>query len=135
MSLRDLPRLNWRALTSRTRREEWQGYEPGKPHPANVPGQFYVEDGCCLSCGVPESIAPDLFKWTDDGWHCYINKQPENDAEFDQMFEAMTSSEADCIRARTCSAKFFERLKSTGYESDQQLEDDPPVSTRRSDHL
>ena len=32
-----------------------------KPHPANVPGDFYVEDGCCTMCLVPFTEAPELF--------------------------------------------------------------------------
>jgi hypothetical protein len=29
-----------------------------QPHPANVPGDFYVEDGCCTMCEVPFAEAP-----------------------------------------------------------------------------
>ena len=28
---------------------------------------FYVEEGCCMSCGVPQSIAPELVGWREEG--------------------------------------------------------------------
>jgi hypothetical protein len=27
---------------------------------------FYVQPGCCTSCGVPQSVAPDLIGWTNE---------------------------------------------------------------------
>jgi hypothetical protein len=30
-------------------------------------GDFYVEDGCCAACGVPQAVAPDLVGWREDG--------------------------------------------------------------------
>ena len=26
-------------------------------------GDFYVQQGCCLSCGVPQAVAPTLAGW------------------------------------------------------------------------
>ena len=36
----------------------------------NVIGPFYVEDGCCTLCAVPDAIAPELFykHFGDIGW-------------------------------------------------------------------
>jgi hypothetical protein len=85
-------------------------YLPLPPHPANVPGPFYVENGCCMSCAVPESVAPELFGWLEDEPHCYVKRQPESPEEMAQMLEAMCSSEADCIRARSCSPEFLLEL-------------------------
>jgi len=31
-------------------------------HPRNAPGEFYVEKDCCTLCGVPWTIAPELFE-------------------------------------------------------------------------
>ena len=83
------------------------------PHPANVPGPFYVEDGCCLRCGVWEDIASDLLAWHGRGMtrHCYVARQPETDEEIGRMIEAMQVNEVDCIRVRGCSAKLARRLK------------------------
>jgi hypothetical protein len=69
------------------------------PHPSNAPGDFYVEEGCCMSCAMPFSEAPDLFKW-DGHHHCYVHKQPTTEAETERMLNAMGVSEVDCIRYR-----------------------------------
>jgi hypothetical protein len=72
-----------------------------KPHPANVPGDYFVENGCCLTCEVPIGWAPELFAWAVDAQgypHCYVKKQPETSDEQDQMFEAIQHAEAGCIR-------------------------------------
>jgi hypothetical protein len=67
------------------------------PHPANVPGDFYVEDGCCTACNMPFSVAPDLFASQPDG-HCYVNKQPSEPREMHRMISAFTVQEVGCIR-------------------------------------
>ena len=67
------------------------------PHPANVPGDFYVEKGCCLSCSMPFTVAPDLFSSFDDG-HCFVSKQPTNRAEIQRMTEAFAVQDMGCIR-------------------------------------
>jgi len=68
-----------------------------KPHPNNAPGDFYVEDGCCLSCGMPTKVADDLFAYTGDG-HCYVSKQPSNAAEMHRMIQAFEVQDVGCIR-------------------------------------
>lgn len=42
-----------------------------KPYPKNVEGDFYVEDGCCTACDVPNYYAPELFEY-DDELHCFV---------------------------------------------------------------
>jgi hypothetical protein len=74
-----------------------------KPYPANVPGDFYVEDGCCTMCKVPLTFAPDLFGVAHDpaGYeHCYVRRQPETAAEFDQMMSTIQCADLGCIRYR-----------------------------------
>ena len=88
------------------------------PHPANVPGPFYVEDGCCISCGVWEDVAPDLLAWQDvpdEYSHCYVSKQPETDAEFERMKQAMWIGEVDCIRVHNCRPNWERRLREAGF--------------------
>ena len=46
-----------------------------RPHPEHATGPFYVEDGCCTACGVPEAMAPKLFAW-DGNSHCFVKRQP-----------------------------------------------------------
>ena len=65
-------------------------------YPKNAPGDFYVEESCCLTCGIPWSEAPDHFAV--DDVQCYIKRQPANEAEVRNMVSAMAAQELDCIR-------------------------------------
>ena len=74
-----------------------------RPHPANVPGDFYVEDGCCTMCEVPFAEALELFGTVQDpkGYpHCFVKRQPESPVEFEQMLSAIRCAELRCIRYR-----------------------------------
>lgn len=66
------------------------------PHPRNAPGDFYVEDGCCISCGMPFQSASALFEY-DDG-HCYVKRQPASAEEVDAMVDAIGLADVGCIR-------------------------------------
>lgn len=73
------------------------------PHPANVPGDFYVVDGCCTMCEVPFLEAPNLFGTFLDpkGYqHCYVKRQPGSPAELDEMVNVIRCAEFQCIRYR-----------------------------------
>jgi hypothetical protein len=72
--------------------------DPIRPHPKNAPGDFYVEDGCCMSCGVADATAPELFAWDDN--HCFVARQPVTAREFENMLEAMRVAEVECVRYR-----------------------------------
>lgn len=88
-----------------------------RPHPANVPGDYFVEDGCCMTCNVPLHYAPDLFAYFDDargGLHCYVRKQPESPGEHDRMFGAIRHAEAGCIMYRGRDRATQERLVEAG---------------------
>ena len=41
-------------------RRKQKRYRPGQPHSKNAPGDFYVEDAECMTCGYPHVLAPDL---------------------------------------------------------------------------
>ena len=77
---------------------------PGKPHPLSAPGRFYVDADCCITCGVPLVVAPDLFAWAPDvDGHigpCYVKRQPVAAEELERMHLAMESQEAGCIYDR-----------------------------------
>jgi hypothetical protein len=66
--------------------------------PRNTPGEFYVEHGCCLLCGVPWYIAPELFAYDDSG--CWVMKQPADANEREKMLKVIDTQELDCIRKR-----------------------------------
>lgn len=69
------------------------------PSPSNeavrVEGDFYVEPDCCLLCGVPEDLAPEVFQSGEN--HCFVKRQPCSRDEVDRTVRAMWSSEVDCI--------------------------------------
>ena len=74
-----------------------------KPHAANVPGEFYVEDGCCTMCLVPFAEAPELFGQCQDpkGYlHCFVKRQPETPDELKKMLRTIRCAELMCIRYR-----------------------------------
>jgi hypothetical protein len=88
-----------------------------KPYPANVPGDFYVEDGCCTMCEVPFIEAPGLFGRCQDpnGYqHCFVMKQPESSAEMEQMINAIRCAELKCIRYKGSDRRIQLQLVETG---------------------
>ena len=94
------------------------------PHKLNAPGDFYVEESCCISCGVPFSEAPGLFAWDGEG-QCYISKQPADAVELDQMFKAFWVADVGCIRYKGTQRVIQIRLVQAGEGSHcDQLESD-----------
>ena len=75
-------------------------------------GDFYVEPDCCLLCGVPEAIAPEIFRTGEH--HCFIVRQPCSQNEIDRTIRAMWSSEVDCVRYAGRDATMLERLARAG---------------------
>lgn len=92
-----------------------------KAHPGNVPGDWYVEDGCCLLCSVPRVVAPNHFEWArgPDGEinHCYVSRQPCNAVETRTMVEAAWGSETECIRYRGRDSSVLRLLRERGAAS------------------
>lgn len=83
------------------------------PHKSNVPGDFYVEDGCCTSCGMPTTEAPDLFEYDADG-HCFVRKQPTAADEVNRMILAFEVQDIGCIRYRGKNRAIQIRLVESG---------------------
>ena len=71
-----------------------------KPHPRNVPGDFYVEDGCCTLCDIPRTEAPELFALTEHEDHCFVRRQPQTEDETNRMLSAIACAELPCIHYR-----------------------------------
>lgn len=83
-----------------------------QPHPQNAPGDFFVEDNCCLSCGVPQAVAPDLFPVMDDRFeHCYVRRQPSSELELGQMLDAIRGAEVGCIHYRGRDPEILAKVK------------------------
>lgn len=93
-------------------------------------GDFYVEPDCCLLCGVPENIAPEIFETGEN--HCFVKRQPCSQDEIDRTVRAMWSSEVDCIRYRGRDAALLERLARAGMagQADHPLRLDAPAGLR-----
>jgi hypothetical protein len=87
--------------------------EKQTPHRANAAGPFYVVDGCCTACGVPESIAPEMFAFH-AGSHCYVKKQPESTQELERAIQVVRTQELDCIRYRGTDPHVLRRLAEAG---------------------
>jgi hypothetical protein len=87
--------------------------EPIRAHPNNVPGPFYVVDGCCTACGVPFAEAPGLFAY-DGAYHCYVKRQPGTKDELNGMLRAAWASEVQCIRYRGKDPEVLRRLAELG---------------------
>ena len=69
-------------------------------HKLNVPGDFYVQDGECMSCMLPEEMAPELMGYFEEGnaGHCYFRKQPESQIEIDNAVLAIDVSCCGAVR-------------------------------------
>jgi len=73
--------------------------EGPEPQLQSAPGDFYVENECCVGCGVPQVVAPDLVGWREESVpHCYWKKQPETADEVRQALAIFDSQEAGCHR-------------------------------------
>jgi hypothetical protein len=68
------------------------------PDPRNAPGKFYVLKDCCLLCGIPWEVAPELFGYDDNG--CWVKRQPATQSENEKMLKVIAFQELDCIRSR-----------------------------------
>lgn len=87
-------------------------------YPKNVAGPFYIENGCCITCGVPVEIAPALFSWDDDAeypGHCFVSRQPANATEVDLIVDVMKHSEVYCLRYRGKDGNLKKHLIRSGY--------------------
>jgi hypothetical protein len=84
-----------------------------KPYPKNVSGDFYVEDGCCTSCGMPFTVAENLFSQESDG-HCYVSKQPSDAQEMHQMIQALVVQDMGCIRYKGSNRVIQIKLVASG---------------------
>jgi hypothetical protein len=82
-------------------------------HPLNVAGPFYVVEGCCAACGVPEAEAPELFAW-DKTDHCYVRKQPSTPDELAHMVTTIATAELACIRYGGRDTDIIRSLKDKG---------------------
>ena len=98
----------------------------------NVVGPFYVEDGCCTLCGVPDTEAPDLFAEAEG--HCYVHRQPNTSGELERMLSAISCAELGCIRYAGDDPAILEQLALLG---EAAICDSMPlhIAALRRDHV
>ena len=78
---------------------------------ASPRGDFYVQEGCCTSCGVPQSIAPEFVGWTDkESPSCHWIRQPESADELDRAIKIIHTQELGCHRYAGKDPAIVERL-------------------------
>jgi hypothetical protein len=91
------------------------------PHPQSAPGDFYVEKGQCLACGVPHVVAPDLVGWTDEKIpHCFWKKQPKTPAELERAIAVLEAQELVCHRYAGTDPAILNRVLSTNCDYPMQ---------------
>ena len=85
-----------------------------KAHPQSAPGDFYVVNDECISCGAPHAVAPDLIGWATNVEydHCIWKKQPGTPEELEQAFAAFDASEVGCYRYAGGDPKIIARIGS-----------------------
>jgi hypothetical protein len=57
---------------------------------------LYVETECCTSCGVPWSVAPELF--VEGEASCAVTRQPAGAVELRRALRVLRTQEFGCIR-------------------------------------
>jgi hypothetical protein len=77
-------------------------------------GEFYVQAKCCMFCGVPQSIAPELVGWrpTESGAseECYWIRQPANADELTRAIDIIHMQELGCHRYSGNDPEVLRRL-------------------------
>jgi len=102
-------------------------------HRLNVAGPFYVEDGCCTRCGVPDVTAPELFGEAD--YTCFVKRQPETTHELGRMLRAMITSEVGCIRYGGVDAAVIRRLAQNGESALADVAPPAGIAPVNRDHV
>ena len=88
-----------------------------KPHPLNVPGPFYVGDGCCTGCMAAVDEAQGLLRYDEPASNCYVLKQPSSADELTRMVRAASVAELQCLRYRGTDPSVLRRLAEAGLAS------------------
>ena len=102
------------------------------PHPMSAPGDFYVEKGQCLACGVPHVVAPDLVGWTGEKIpHCYWKKQPKSPAELERAIAVLEAQELECHRYAGTDPSILERMSPVNWDYPMKLPAPPENSTSK----
>jgi len=105
-----------------------------RPHSGNVGGDFYVVDGCCTACGVPDLFAPELFG-RDSNQHCFVKRQPAAPTELSAMLRVVVNQDVGCIRYAGSDASVLRRLVESGVGGQCDAEPPSGLTAVRRDHV
>jgi len=91
-------------------------YKPSSPHPLNAAGDFYVESGSCIACGVPEHLAPELIRFSTRSEdpnhpHCYFARQPSTSEETEHAIQAVAQACCAAVRYAGSDPVILRRLE------------------------
>jgi len=78
------------------KKDKWEDNVGGFSIVAGKKVSFYVDRECIL-CSVCEDVAPANFKMNDDDTHDICFKQPENEQELEECYEALDSCPVEAI--------------------------------------
>ena len=78
------------------REEKWEDNTPGTVTIGGQTVSFYVDKECIL-CSVCSDAAPNNFRMSDDEDHDICYKQPEDDEELAQCYEALENCPVEAI--------------------------------------
>ncbi len=62
----------------------------------NVPGVFYV-DNTCIDCDACRVAAPGNYTRNEQGGYSFVDKQPQNDEEYQMCLDAMEGCPVEAI--------------------------------------
>jgi hypothetical protein len=79
-------------------------------HPESAPGDFYVKNDECFTCGAPHEVAPDLIGWAEDATSCIWKKQPTTPEEFEQAISVMGAACCGLHRYGGSDPKIMSRI-------------------------
>lgn len=84
------------------------------PYPLNAKGEFYVEDGICLCCMIPEIEASELMGFDHETMHCYFKQQPLTPEELERAIAAIAASDIQGLRYAGHDKYVLDRLVDLG---------------------
>jgi hypothetical protein len=79
--------------------------------PKNAPGPFVVLKDQCITCGVPESEAPELMAHDDEANSCYFRRQPTTPEETGSAIRAVQVSCCEAVVYRGSDPEILRRIK------------------------
>jgi hypothetical protein len=87
-----------------------------RPYPKNAPGDFYVENDCCITCEAPYHEAPELISHDEEGGgHCYFRRQPQTTEEIERAIRACWVSCVECLRYAGHDPEILKGFRAIGH--------------------